>query len=74
MEKTVKVLPPTMPNFTDFDTNPIAPVLSIHVLGFKTNELNPACCLKWSNSTTLELALCIVSHPPQLPRKRSIYY
>lgn len=49
---------------------PIALVFSIHSLTLITKLGKPACILKWSNSTTLKLGLCIIS---QAPRNSMVY-
>ena len=43
----------------------MALVRSIHSEALSTNDGSPALFLKWSNSTTLKLELCICSHSPR---------
>ena len=55
-------MPPPLP---DFDTIPIAFVLSTHLCGDRVKEFAPASFLKESNSTPLKFGLFIVSHNPR---------
>ena len=56
------VQPPYLP---DFEIIPMAFVVFIHCCGDIVNALEPDSFLKWSNSTTLKLELCICSHSPR---------
>src|SRR5690606_8045934 len=55
-------VPPYRP---DFETIPIALVLSIHRLGVITKLFSPACFLNPSNSTGLKSGLFIISQKPK---------